>query len=157
MAEELYDSFLQLTWDAYGAPTRLVSVGDPLWGGIEINGGQTVDEVPYTKAAGIRALPLGNERNQLKFERCVIHDSVVAAFSRRLKASTLVPRNGADLHIQSTDGYGFLLKNAAIRSWPTGQLVDGQPTRFTREGLEIIGGSLVMDQVLQTVPRIILS
>lgn len=111
-----------------------------MWGPVAIDGEQVVDIQSRVRAKGIRAVPRGNETHTVEFERCHVMDTVADAFAARMNGSTAVPRGSADVLIRLGDGRGWRIKNAAVRSWPGGQV-----ERFVRERLSIIGGEMIQD------------
>ena len=137
---ELTDSFVRLTWDPDGAALVLVDYGDPLWSPVELDGRQVIQQVGLIRAAGMRAIPRGNETHNIKFTACVIEDAMDDAFAGRLTRITTLPRAGADVLISLEDGRSWRLKHCAVQAWP-----GGQEERLTRETVEILGGDLTPD------------
>ena len=137
---DLLDSFVRITFDPDGAALVLLDYGTALWGPLEINGEQIVQEQGFVRAAGIKAFPRGNNRTALRFEKSEIEDSIVDAFATGLSAIVALPRTQADILVSLQDGRNWRISNAAIRAWPV-----GQEARLTRQAVEIIGGRLTAD------------
>jgi len=138
--EELYESFVRLTWSPDISPLILVDYGTPLWGAINLNGSQVVDVENLVRSAGAVAYPMGNEQTSLEFDVCRVKPTIHEAFSSRLDGIIALPRAAADVLITMQNGRQWRIKNAAIESWP------GSQTEFlTRESIRIVGGQLIPD------------
>lgn len=137
---ELSDSFLRVTFDPNGVAIVLLDYGDPLWDPVALDGRQVVQEAGLIRAAGIRAIPRGNERHTLSFSLCRIRDAMDDAFAARVNGMLALPRTMADVLISLEDGRGWRIKNAAISDWP-----GGQEERLTRDGVHITGGEIIAD------------
>jgi hypothetical protein len=130
---ETYESIVEIK---HGS-TVLVALGDPMWTPVAINGQQLVDVVARVRAAGIQAIPRGNERNSLTFEKCDETDDIATAFKNELAWAAGLPRTMATVTITFEDESAFTLANATVEAW-----FGGQMDRLGRLGLQIIGGKL---------------
>lgn len=137
----LFDSFIRVMFDPDGIAMVLVDYGDPLWGEIALDGEQIVQEQSFVRAAGIRAVPRGNQRHTLGFELCRPSPGLFSAFEARVNAMITLPKTGADILISMEAGQQWRIKDAAVRNWG-----GGQDEFLTRERVEIIGGILAVDE-----------
>lgn len=135
---ELYDSFLKITYDPDAAAVILLNYGDALWGPVELDGGQLVQEQGFVRAVGIKAFARGNERHTLKWEMAVETAGLAAAFAAQLNAAIGLPRGSSDMLISISGGAAWRLQSAAIRAWG-----GGQEEHITRQKVEIVGGAMV--------------
>lgn len=130
------DTFESIVEIKHGT-TVLVALGDPMWAPVAINGQQLVDVVARVRAAGVKAIPRGNERNVLTFEKCDETNGIATAFKNELAWAAGLPRTMADVTITFGDATVFTLADAAVEAWSGGQL-----DHLGRLGLQIIGGTL---------------
>jgi hypothetical protein len=138
---EVFDSFVRVIYDPDGAALVLVDYGDAMWGPVRIDGEQLVQVQSFVRALGVKAIARGNESHTLAFEKCREEDAMDDAFAARLNGIIALPRTSKDVLLSLEDGRQWRIANAAIGSWP-----GGQEERLTREGVEIIGGRLTVDE-----------
>jgi len=137
----LLESQVEVVWDPDGIALQLVARGDPMWEPVRLDdAGQQVDVADRVRAAGVKALPRGNERHTLTFELCGETAGVVAALKRRFARALELPRGRADVLIAFEDGTQYRLHHCAVRSWPS-----RQTEHLTRERVQIIGGAYEED------------
>jgi hypothetical protein len=138
--DDLYDSFLRLTYDPDGIALVLLDYGDAMWGPVELDGSQIIQITSLIRAAGVKATPRGNEQHTLRFALCRIEDSLQDAFAARINGIIALPRTMADVLVELADGRKWRLKNAAVQAWN-----GGQTERLSRENVELLGGQLITD------------
>lgn len=137
---ELLESPCGVTWDPDGEALVLVAPGDPMWSPVAIDGRQVVQTAAFVRAAGIKAIPRGNESHELTFSLARETAGAAQALHSRLAATLALPRGMADVLIE-VDGQGALrLRDCAVESWG-----GGQDEHLTRETVRISGGALEPD------------
>lgn len=117
--------------------TTLVAIGAPMWELPRINGAQGIQETPLLRAAGIKVIPRGNQRNELTFMLCNEAATVEAAMKAQFAYPIAAPKTMADVSVTFADGSGVRLKNASVQSWQC-----DQTETLGRHALRIIGGEL---------------
>ena len=132
--EDTYESLVEVK---HGA-TVIVERGAPMWKPVELNGQQAVQVAARLRAAGVKAIPRGNESNVLTFSLCNETESVEAAAKALLQFPISLPRTMADVTITFEDLSGIIVKNAAVQSWQ-----GGQEAVLGRHSVTITGGELV--------------
>jgi hypothetical protein len=111
--EEVFDSLVKVM---HGS-TTLVSIGDPMWDVVRINGGQAVQVTGGVRWSGIKAIPRGNQKNTLTFSLCNIAASVEAAAKAAGQWPISLPKVMADVTMTFADHSGVKLKNATVETW----------------------------------------
>jgi hypothetical protein len=137
----LFDSFIRVMFDPDGIAMVLVDYGDPLWGEITLDGEQIVQEQGFVRAAGIRAIPRGNQRHTLGFELCRVETGLFEAFEARVNGMISLPKTGADILISLQAGQQWRISKCAVRNWG-----GSQDEFLTRERVDIVGGALSVDE-----------
>jgi hypothetical protein len=117
--------------------TVLVALGQPMWELPRLNGRQVVQTAAFIRAAGVRAIPRGNETHILTFESCHEETDIKTAMFGQLSLPAGLPKGMADVTVTFEDGSGIRIKNAAVESWE-----GDQTERLGRHRVNIIGGEI---------------
>jgi hypothetical protein len=142
MPDLLTESVCRVTWDPDGEALVLVGFGDPMWSPVQVDGRQAVQTVARVRAAGIRAVPRGNEQHIIEFALCRDRESANEALHSRLAAMLALPRTGPADVLLEVDGFGAVrLADCAVESW-AGEDFEN----LTRERVRITGGALAADE-----------
>jgi hypothetical protein len=132
---DIYESLVEVK---HGS-TVLVERGAPMWKPVELNGQQAVQVAALLRAAGVKAIPRGNESNVLFFSLCNETESVEAAAKALLRFPISLPRTMADVDITFEDATGIRIKNASVQSWQ-----GEQEEILGRHSVTITGGNIIL-------------
>lgn len=128
---EVFDSVCRLR---HGS-TVLVAIGDPCWEIVRVNGRQLVDEVTRVRAAGLKAVPRGNESNEITYTLCEECEDIEAASKAALTYPAALPRTAATITLDFADSSGATYADGVISDWSSD--IEG---RLVRHRVRIVAG-----------------